>query len=137
MSKISDHIFFIPTLIFLVVVLSGLTLPIHHIHLIEVAPPSSGNHPSDNHRHDDAAETKSNTPSTYHEVHFVTLLSDDSFSALNRTDAFAQAVQVMAILPNSVEFLASPSSEVPLISLKEPSSSPSQDKYVLFCSFLI
>jgi hypothetical protein len=136
MSTIRNHKLFIPTLFFLVVVLSGLTLPVHHIHSIEVAPPISDDRHSDNHQHD-AAETKNDAPSTYHEIHFVKLLSDDSFSASTCIDAFTWGIQFVAILPGTVKLFDSPSSETLSFSLKDPSPPPSQDKCVLFCSFLI
>ena len=135
MNKISNHIFFIPTLLFLVVVLSGMTIPIHHVHSIEVTPPISDEHHSDNHGHD-TAETTSDAPSTYHEVHFVKLLSDDSFNTSNHTDVTTRAIQFIAIIPGKIAFLNSPSSDTLSFSLREPSPPPSQDKCVLFCSFL-
>lgn len=136
MSRISNHILFTPTLLFLVVVLSGMTLPIHHVHSIEVATPVSDDHHSDNHPHDET-ETKSDVPSTYHEVHFVKLLSDDNFSISKCIEAFSRVIQLMAIIPGKIAFIDSPSSETLSFSLKEPSLPPSQDKCVLFCSFLI
>lgn len=136
MNKISNHKLFIPTLLFLVVAISGLTLPIHHVHPIEVATPVSDDHHSDNHRHGES-ETTSDVPSTYHEVHFVKLLSNDNFSTSNRNDISIRVVQFLIIIPGKIEFLDSPSSETISFSLKEPSPPPPQDKCVLFCSFLI
>jgi hypothetical protein len=137
MSKARNHLLFIPTVFFLVVVLSGLTIPIHHIHSIEVAPSTSGNHHSDNHRHD-AADAKSEAPSTYHEVHFVKLLSDDSFNALSRTAGISSiANSVVAILTSSIEFSALTISSIQSPQFQRSDTLPSGDKCVLFCSFLI
>jgi len=133
MQKLRTKILFIPFSLFLAVVLSGLTLPIHHVHPIEYKQPLGE---TQSHRHDEA-ESNQTDPSTYHEVHFVKLLSDDSFNASSRADGISPLVHLATILPSTIEFSIPTISSVLFTHFPMAERIPASDKCVLFCSFLI
>ncbi len=134
MRRLRNTILFIPFSLFLAVIVSGLTLPVHHIHLIEYKQPLGKAHSHNHHE----AEANQTNPSTYHEIHFVKLLSDDSFNASSHTDGISPIGHFMAaISPSTIEF------PTPIISshqspqFQRAERIPARDKCVLFCSFLI
>ena len=131
MRNLHTNICLIPVAIFLVVSLSGPTLVIHHDHPIEMAPVDS-----DGDKHDEA-QAENNGPSTYHEVHFIKLLSEDSFNVSSCVEVVPTTHQLIAVLPFTLELSTSVLPSAPLFSHKTNVHDPAGDKCVLFCSFLI
>src|SRR5206468_3540413 len=77
------------------------------------------------------------TPHTYHEVHFIKLLSGDSFNGSQKIDFKNSFAKLFAVHLDSPEFAsAHHTSTLANIDIKE-TGPPSADKCVLFCSFLI
>lgn len=134
MRKLRNSILFIPFSLFLAIVLLGLTLPVHHVHLIEYKQP---NDETQNHGHDEA-EPHQTGRSTYHEVHFVKLLSDDSFNASSRTDGISSIAHfIVVIVPSTIEFSTPTISSIQSPQFQRAHRLVARDKCVLFCSFLI
>ena len=134
MRKLRNNILFIPFSLFLSVVLSGLTVAVHHTHPIEYKQRSSE---TDSHNHDQAKLNRTG-PSTYHEVHFVKLLSDDSFNTSSRTEGISSIAHfIVAILPRTIKFSTPIISSIQSPQYQSSDAFPARDKCVLFCSFLI
>lgn len=134
MRKLRNSLLFVPFSLFLVIVLSGLTLPVHHVHPIELKQPIGE---SQRHSHDEAKPHQTG-PSTYHEVHFVKLLSDDSFDASSRTDGISSFAHfIVAILPSTFELSTPTISPLQSPQFQRAERIPARDRCVLFCSFLI
>lgn len=115
---------------FLLLAISGLTIAIHHEHPIGDILAEHG------HSQHDGLVVKA-TPSTYHEVHFVKLLSGDSFNGSQKIEFKTSLVKLFAVHLDPLEL--SPvhhSTSLASIDIKE-TGPPSVDKCVLFCSFLI
>jgi hypothetical protein len=115
---------------FLLLAISGLTIAIHHEHLVVGMLTEHG------HEHHDGIAVR-NTPSTYHEIHFVKLLSGDSFSGSQKIEYKNSPTKLFVVYSNLFELpkIQHSTSFAP-IDIKE-TSPPSRDKCVLFCSFLI
>ncbi len=134
MRKLRSNILFIPFSVFLAVVLSGLTLPIHHVHAIEHKQPLGE---TQRHGHEEA-EPHQTSPSTYHEIHFVKLLSEDSFNASSPTDGISSIAHFnIAIVPSTIDFSAPTISSIQSSPFQGAEKIPARDRCVLFCSFLI
>ena len=115
---------------FLLLAVSGLTIAIHHEHLIEGLFTENG------HSQPNGLVVKT-TPSTYNEVHFVKLLSGDSFHGSQKVEFKTFLVKIFAVHLDHLELSpAYHSSSLANINIKE-TGPPSVDKCVLFCSFLI
>lgn len=118
---------------FLLLALSGLTIPIHHEHSIERSPDPRAIQHSNN--------TKSvgvkTVPSTYHEIHLIKLGSSDSFDSSRKADHRALLKTLLRPAFDHVEF--SPVYHLSSIAILQTNGTgpPSSDKCVLFCSFLI
>ena len=134
MQDLRTNILFLPICLFLLMVLSGLSLQIHHVHPLEPAQPHDT---AQRHGHD-KAEPHQENPSTYHEVHYIKLLSDDSFNASSRNDGISPLARFfVAIVPTIIEFsYPTVSSSVSLLSQRH-ASLPARDTCALFCSYLI
>ena len=115
---------------FLLLALSGLTIAVHHEHAI-------GNITAEHeHGQPDGLVVKT-SPQTYHEVHFVRLLSGDSFSGSQKLEFKKSLINLFAVHLHSSEFPSFyHSTSLVNIDIKE-TGPPSVDKCVLFCSFLI
>ena len=115
---------------FLLVAISGLTVAIHHEHTIGDLLDEHGQS-----QHDGLIVKT--TPSTYHEVHFVRLLSGDSFNGSQKIEFKTSLVKFFAVHLDQLELSpAYHSSSLRNINIKE-TGPPPVDKCVLFCSFLI
>lgn len=118
---------------FLLLALSGITIAIHHDHSIERAPDADAVHHTD-----DVGDGKiQHVPSTYHEVHFITLSSSDSFHPSPKTSFQASSKNLG---PMELDLIASsPAYRVSSFAHIKPKGTdpPPADKCVLFCSFLI
>ena len=115
---------------FLLLAISGLTITIHHEHPIGDILAKHG------HSHSDEPAAKT-TPSTYHEVHFVKLLSGDSFNSSQKTEIKTSLVKLFAVHPAPLELsLVYHLTSSANIDIKE-TGPPSVDRYILNCSFLI
>lgn len=115
---------------FLLLAISGLTIAIHHEHRIGDMVPDHGR------RQHDEIVVKT-TPSTYHEIHFVKLLSGDSFNNLQKIEFRTSLVKLFAVHGDLL--VLSPihhSTSLANIDRRE-TGPPSVDTCVLFCSFLI
>ncbi len=123
-----------PFSLFLAVVLSGLTLPVHHVHPIEHKQPLGE---SQRHGNDEAKPHQTGL-STYHEIHFVKLLSDDSFNASRSIDGISSIAHFnIAIVPSTIDFSDATISSIQSSQFQRAEKIPAQDKCVLFRSFLI
>lgn len=114
---------------FLIVALSAPALVIHHVHPIEGSEPAGPDHET-------SCQTL-NAPATYHETHIVTLLSGDSFNSSTRHDVapllhkFIATLALVPVLSSTLSLSHIASADI------RPLFQRSQDKCVLFCSFLI
>ena len=115
---------------FLLLAISGLTIAIHHEHPIRnlLAEHGQSQH--------DGLVVKT-TPSTYHEVHFVKLLSGDSFNGSQKIAFKTFQVKLFAVHLDPLKL--SPvhhSPSLAIINIRE-TGPPWVDKCVLLCRFLI
>ena len=115
---------------FLLLATSGLTITIHHEHPIEDILIKHGH----SHSEESAAKT---TSSTYQEIHFVKLLSGDSFNGSQKIELKTSLVKLFAVHLVPLELsLVFHAASLTNIDIKE-TSPPSVDRYTLNCSFLI
>ena len=115
---------------FLLIAISGLTIAIHHEH------PIGDILTAHEHSQFDGLVVKT-TPSTYHEVHFVKLLSGDSFNGSQKIECNTSLVKLFTVHLDPLEL--SPvyhSASSANIDIKE-TGPPSVDRNILNCSFLI
>lgn len=113
--------------------LSGITIAVHHDHPIETSSPKQTQQPEGK----QAGENQQSKPSTYHEVHFLKLGSDDEFTISPPAERVA-SLTVRFVIPAAAfdSFPALRSAAV--INTAEKETQPSSgDKCALFCSFLI
>lgn len=113
--------------------LSGITIAVHHDHPIETSSPKQTQRPDGK----QASENQQCKPSTYHEVHFLKLGSDDEFTISPPAER-AASLTVCSVIPvaafdsfsalQSAAFIHTSEKETPLCS---------RDRCALFCSFLI
>ncbi|HWP83163.1 MAG TPA: hypothetical protein VNN76_10975 [Bacteroidota bacterium] len=113
--------------------LSGITIVVHHDHPIETSSPKQTQEPDGK----QASENQHSKPSTYHEVHFLKLGSDDEFTISPPAER-AASLTVCSVIPDAAfdSFPALRSAAVLHTAEKEAHPS-SGDKCALFCSFLI
>lgn len=134
MRSLRSNIFFLPICLFLLMVLSGLSIQIHHVHPLEPAQPRDT---TQSHGHDENEPHQEN-PSTYHEVHYVKLLSDDSFNTSSRAGGISALVHFIVTIVPTIGEVSNPiaSSSVSLLT-QQHASLPAREKCALFCSYLI
>jgi hypothetical protein len=115
---------------FLLFSVSGFTIAIHHEHVI-------GNNLAEHVHNHDGGPVVNPTPSTFHEIHFVKLLSGDSFNGSTKIELKTSLVELFTIHLDRGEYSPiHPSISLASTDVKE-TGSPSVDRCVLFCSFLI
>ena len=130
MSRILKNIARCTVVVFLLLAISGLAITIHHEHSIGDVLAEHG------HSHSDGSAVKT-APSTYHEDHFVKLLSGDSFNGSQKIEFKTSLVKLFAVYLDPLEL--SPvrySASLANIDIKE-TGPPSGDRYILNCSLLI
>ena len=132
MLRVITYIARYTVITFLLCAISGLTLTVHHEHHLDVENRSVA-HDAD--QHDGHAIKTSGM--TYHEIHFVKLLSGDDFDGTQKLQIKTSPTGLFAAYSN---LCSSPSyccsSSIQKRDLKD-TGPPSVDKCVLFCSFLI
>ena len=118
---------------FLLLSVSGLTIAVEHEHAIEKSPDLLAVHPNSN----PEGTGIESTPLTYHETHFLKLLSGDSFDGSQKMESKTSPVKFFAV--HLVFLELSPvyhSISLANIDIKE-TGPPSGDRYILNCSLLI
>jgi hypothetical protein len=113
----------------LLVGVSGITFVIQHDHPIDDSAIKHTGHSHDKHQQ--------NKPTTYHEVHFVKLGSDDNFTNLSVTTGSTSHVVLFVIHPESFDSFPTLHSAGISNNALEETRPPSRDKCILFSSFLI
>lgn len=115
---------------FLLIAISGVSISIHHEHAIGQL---SAEHEHGQHE----GLGVSAASSTYHEIHVLTLLSNDSFNGSSKAEFKTPFAKLLDVPLDLLE--VSPihhSTSLAYLDIKE-TGPPSVDKCVLFCSFLI
>ena len=130
MRKVTRKIIAVPVVLFLIAVLAAPMLTIHHVHRIETSEHAD-------HISAEGSQGVTGVPQTYHETHFVTLLSGDSFNSSTRSNGMQSLHDLIATLP--VFRISSSTPSLSLIASADirPLSQLSGDKCVLFRSLLI
>lgn len=118
---------------FLLIAVSGFTFVIHHEHSIETSVKKHTEH-----SHNEKADGHyKNNPSTYHEVHFVKFSSGDQFNIAPTTDLRSSLLTLFVIQPELFDSFTNFPSSTLVTATDWEYHPPSEDKCVLFCSFLI
>ncbi|MEW5800446.1 MAG: hypothetical protein AB1728_15735 [Bacteroidota bacterium] len=119
---------------FLLIAVSGFTFVVQHEHPINAATKERTEHPHS----EEADEHQQNTPSTYHEIHFVKFSSGDQFNTSPPTDIrFSSFVTLFVIQPDLFDSFSNLHSTSLINAANWETRPPSRDKCALFCSFLI
>jgi hypothetical protein len=117
----------------LLVGVSGVTFVIHHEHPIGTYAEKHTAHSHD----ETATENQQSKPSTYHEVHFVKLGSDDNFTSSSSTDCRIPLVSLIINHANSIDSPSTLHSAAFINIAAKETGPPSVDRCVLFCAFLV
>jgi hypothetical protein len=133
MLQLIKHIVRICIAGLLLVGVSGVTFVIHHEHPIGTFAEKHSAH-----SHDETATDKQESkPSTYHEVHFVKLGSDDNFTISPTTDCRVSLITLLVIHSPSFDSLSILQSATFIDIAAKETGPPSVDRCVLFCTFLV
>jgi hypothetical protein len=130
MSRVIKNIARCTVVGFLLLAISGLTIAIHHEH------PIVGMLSEHGHEQHDGLVVK-NTPPTYHEIHFLKLLSGDSFNGTQKIELKSSLTKLFAVHIEVLELHPIGYSTFLLNTDISGTGPPSVDRCVLNCSFLI